>query len=60
VSSSRPDSPEAGLPRFIQASSKHRKESANQPVWNWRIAAKALAGINAHISYLAGYTKEFF
>ena len=30
--------------------SKHRKESANQPMWNWRIAAYALVCINAHIS----------
>jgi len=30
--------------------SKHRKESANQPMWNWRIAADALACIHAHIS----------
>jgi hypothetical protein len=33
----------------LLASSKYRKESANQPMQNWRIAANALACISAHI-----------
>jgi hypothetical protein len=33
----------------LLAPSKHWKESANQPMWNWRIAANALACISAHI-----------
>jgi hypothetical protein len=28
---------------------KHWKESANQPMWNWRIAANALACITAYV-----------